>query len=136
VHRRIQQLQQTSTRVRRGILELAEPDDLVVAQRWVSPQERAETFGDSLVESIFPARLTSGKRNELVALSSDTCDDLLQRMASYRGAVNVVVGEDSSVFDVVLFHRSHEHSIQAVPTCNDSCEVDETSELGLLVAFL
>ena len=72
----------------------------------------------------------------LVALSNDTCGDLFKRIASYRGAINVVVGEDSGAFDVIVFHRSPERSEHPVPACEDRCEVGETSELGLLVTFL
>jgi hypothetical protein len=68
-------------------------------------------------------------------LDSETCGELLKRIASYRGAVNVVVGAASGIFDVVVFQRSVVPAKGARPSM-DNCEVGESKELGLLVALL
>ena len=80
------------------------------------------------VDSLFPARLASGKRNILVAVDSETCGELLKRMASYRGAVNVVIGAKAGTFDVVVFQRSVVPTKSAQPT-TDNCEVGNQASL-------
>lgn len=85
------------------------------------------------VQSYFPARLQSGKRHVLVALSTDTYGSLAARLRSFKGPVNVAIGGKKDEVDVIVFHRSPTH---ASPCPRDDCEVGETSELGLLVALL
>ena len=85
-------------------------------------------------EAIFPARLPSGKRHVLIALSTDSCGEVIGRLRSFKGAVNVAVADPiTSEFGVVIFWPALDRDKASGP---DTCEIGPESEVGLLVALL